>query len=75
MLFHTDLHQFQPLDIRAGHGHSWLMRPTRHLYDVYYLALAEQADCDLWTMDRRLMRPVAHRSHRHRWVCHLPDEQ
>ena len=37
-------------------------------YDAHYLALAELADCDLWTDDRRLLRGVGNRFARLRWI-------
>jgi predicted nucleic acid-binding protein len=43
------------------HHRAWALaeqfqRPT--LYDAYYLALAESADCELWTADERLVNAV-----------------
>jgi predicted nucleic acid-binding protein len=38
------------------------------MYDMYYLALAEREQCDLWTADRRLQRLVGGKSERIHWV-------
>lgn len=38
------------------------------LYDMFYLALAEMAGCELWTTDRRLVNLAAPRSALVRWV-------
>lgn len=38
------------------------------LYDMYYLALAETEQCDLWTADRRFARLVGGKSSRVHWV-------
>lgn len=44
-------------------------------YDAHYLALAELADCDLWTDDRRLMRQVGDRFPSVRWLGdYLPEQ-
>ncbi len=44
------------------HQQAWTLaarfnRPT--MYDVYYLALAERLNCDVWSADRRLYNAVA----------------
>ena len=41
------------------------------LYDMFYLALAEKEQCDLWTADRRFVRLVGSRSNYCRWVGDL----
>jgi predicted nucleic acid-binding protein len=56
----------------ALHARAWELaaefdRPTA--YDAYYLALAEAADCELWTADRRLARAAQDRLP---WVKSLP---
>jgi predicted nucleic acid-binding protein len=38
------------------------------LYDMYYLALADLSDCELWTVDRRLVNLAGNRFPRVRWV-------
>ncbi len=38
------------------------------LYDMYYVAAAAMEDCDLWTVDRRLVNLVSSRSTFVRWV-------
>lgn len=38
------------------------------VYDMYYLALAEASDCDLWTVDRRLANLAKNHFPRVRWV-------
>lgn len=53
-----------PVPCDALHARAWELaarfdRPTA--YDAYYLALAEAADCELWTADRRLARAVQDR--------------
>ncbi len=40
---------FEPLSDRV-----WALHPTVTAYDVAYVALAEELDADLWTLDRRL---------------------
>lgn len=37
-------------------------------YDMQYLAVAELADCQFWTLDRRLVNAVRARTKRVRWV-------
>lgn len=44
-----------------------------HLYDMYYLALAEREGCTLWTADQRLVRLVGRNSAHPRWVGDLED--
>jgi predicted nucleic acid-binding protein len=46
---------------------------TPRLYDLYYLALADQLDCDLWVVDKKLVNVVAGRTSRVRWVGDLED--
>lgn len=41
-------------------------------YDSAYLALAEQADCDLWTGDQALYRSVSSKLSRVRWIGDYP---
>ena len=38
------------------------------LYDMYYLALAESEDCELWTADRRLVNLASTHVPLARWV-------
>jgi predicted nucleic acid-binding protein len=38
------------------------------LYDMYYLALAENEKCELWTADRRLVNLANPRYHFVKWV-------
>lgn len=40
-------------------------------YDMFYVALAEDQSCDLWTADRRLARLASKGSKRVRWVGDL----
>ncbi|MBM7808319.1 putative nucleic acid-binding protein [Geodermatophilus bullaregiensis] len=40
---------FEPLSDRV-----WALHPTVTAYDAAYVALAEELDADLWTLDRRL---------------------
>jgi predicted nucleic acid-binding protein len=65
-LFPVDVHDVRPLMDAAWEWARTLNTPR--LYDMYYLALAEREACDLWTLDRRLIRLVAERSKRVRWV-------
>ncbi len=37
-------------------------------YDMQYLAVAEMEDCELWTLDRRLVNAVHGKNKRIRWV-------
>jgi predicted nucleic acid-binding protein len=69
--FPIDLHEITGLADSA-----WAWGRTLHaprLYDLYYLALADREDCDLWTADRRFVRLVGNRSHRIHWVGDLED--
>jgi predicted nucleic acid-binding protein len=45
------------LEVRAWELAAQYDRPTA--YDASYLALAERADCELWTADSRLAKAVA----------------
>jgi predicted nucleic acid-binding protein len=65
-LFPVDVHDVRPLMDAAWEWARTLNAPR--LYDMYYLALAEREACDLWTLDRRLIRLVGERSKRVRWV-------
>lgn len=58
----------QILNVRAWELAEQFNRPTA--YDVYYVALAESLDCDLWTADRRLVNAV---SRTFGWVKWLGD--
>lgn len=67
-------------DLRELADAAWFW--TKHVnaprpLDMFYLALAEREDCDLWTLDRRFVRLVGSRTQRLRWVGDLPqdDEQ
>ncbi len=37
-------------------------------YDMQYLAVAEMEDCELWTVDRKLVNAVQGKNKRVRWV-------
>lgn len=37
-------------------------------YDMQYLAVAEMEDCELWTLDRKLVNAVRGKNKRVRWV-------
>jgi predicted nucleic acid-binding protein len=41
---------------------------TPRLYDMYYLALADALDCDLWVVEKKLVNIVGSNSRRVRWV-------
>ena len=41
---------------------------TPRLYDMYYLALAEQLDCDLWVVDKKLVNLIGARSSHVKWI-------
>jgi predicted nucleic acid-binding protein len=71
-LFPINLHEVQGL---ADAAWTWAVELNApRLYDMYYLALAEREQCDLWTADRRFVRTVGTRSSRTRWVGTLEDE-
>lgn len=46
---------------------------TPRLYDMYYLALADALDCDLWVVEKKLVNIVGARSRRVRWVGDVED--
>ena len=61
----------EPHDIRLLVDTAWSLAKALnapHLYDMFYLALAVQEDCELWTADLRFVRMVARRFQRVRWV-------
>ena len=64
-LFPISLHDVRPLADPAWEWSVKLNAPR--LYDLYYLALAEREQCDLWTGDRRFVRMVGRTSSRARW--------
>jgi predicted nucleic acid-binding protein len=37
-------------------------------YDMQYLAVAELADCELWTLDKRLVNAVHGKNKRVKWI-------
>ena len=37
-------------------------------YDMQYLAVAEMEDCELWTLDKRLVNAVSGKNKRVKWV-------
>jgi len=50
---------FAPDADQALNAFAWTTRLQRAAaYDSFYLALAEQLDCDLWTADKRLVNAV-----------------
>ncbi len=46
-----DVYGFEPFA-----GRVWELRPSVTAYDAAYVALAEELDAPLWTLDRRLAR-------------------
>jgi predicted nucleic acid-binding protein len=45
----------QPGEEQASRAFAWTRRLDRAAaYDSFYLALAEELNCDLWTVDHRL---------------------
>ena len=46
---------------------------TPRLYDMFYLALAEQLACDLWVVEKKLVNIVGSQSARVRWVGDVED--
>jgi predicted nucleic acid-binding protein len=46
---------------------------TPRIYDMFYLALADQFDCDLWVVEKKLVNIVGARSGRVRWVGDVED--
>jgi len=46
---------------------------TPRLYDMFYLALADAQDCELWVVEKKLVNIVGSRSARVRWVGDLED--
>lgn len=72
----TALKAFQALPIRlydieplVDAAWSWAGRlHTPRLYDLYYLALADALDCDLWVVEQKLLNLVNPHSSRVKWV-------
>lgn len=64
------------LPVRIIEGHqiyrkAWELAQQFNLpvcYDMQYLAVAELADCELWTLDRKLVNAVRGKNKRVRWV-------
>jgi len=53
------VHLIPPDDAQAQSAFAWTLRLNRAAaYDSFYLALAEAAQCELWTADRRLCSAV-----------------
>lgn len=71
-LFPITIHDPRPLMEAAWTWAKTLNAPR--LYDMYYLALAEREQCDLWTADRRFVRLVGPRSGYCHWVGDLEIE-
>ena len=54
-----------PDDVQARSAFDWTLRLGRSAaYDSFYLALAEQMQCEMWTVDQRL-----HNAANQPWVC------
>jgi len=53
------IHLIPPDDAQNRQAFEWTLRMKRGAaYDSYYLALAENLGCDLWTADRRLRNAI-----------------
>jgi predicted nucleic acid-binding protein len=72
VLLPIDLHEVRDLAADAWSWAKTLNAPR--LYDMYYLALAERLECELWTADRRFVRLAGDRSKRVRWIGDLSFE-
>lgn len=67
---------FRLLGIRISHpsslvDHAWALGKTLNagrLYGMYYLALADIEECELWTADRRLVNLASKRFPNVHWV-------
>jgi predicted nucleic acid-binding protein len=60
----------QGLPLRAVELAKFFQRPNT--YDAFYLALAENLDCQLWTADERLFNSVQKNFQNIRWLGNLP---
>ncbi len=67
-----ELHQPPTLHSRALELASQLSQPA--VYDVHYLALAEEFNCELWTADQRFHRATASRGNV-RWIGEFASQQ
>lgn len=57
------------------HEGAWAFAETYHrptAYDAYYLALADELDCEFWTADDRLVRAAVNLPRIHSLSSHAP---
>lgn len=60
LAFQLEIDLVSPDEEQALRAFVWTERLDRiAAYDSFYLALAETRDCELWTVDRRLVNAVA----------------
>jgi len=59
LAYQLDVQLFSPDEEQMLNAFTWTTRLQRAAaYDSFYLALAEKLNCDLWTVDKRLVNAV-----------------